>query len=768
MAYGIEVYKDDNIVNLSATLLSGRVFVGFVELASSASQTYTYTDIEGGANLIYYVIDGGAHDITKGGTTQATLTLSNANRTVSTENLSQTTKLAIFAKKITEPSVGVSLENDNGEKIASSNYPVPVYQGKITLPTSPDTTGGTTVFPQITRKTHSVVSSLGANTNRIVLWTLPENTNNVWFSGTSFIPSTVTNATVSGSFYIFDASTPAYSLPEGFIFSLGSFSASGLSHGFQLFNENGTLIFDSGLHHIGIKAFQDFSFPGGTIPQQIASSGTSVNASTTLFSGTNQAAILLPDYWAEEITAVGERQYTGVFRRQGGTLYTRLAMSFYNNETGLSPSTSNFGVTTNTTMAVDVSLLGGAAVSPLSADIVLSPGGTTTCQYDGTSGCTTSQTFTINVAGGDGTAISYKWALSGATGFTIPAADTGSSITVTNSSGAGVYSGGSITCTVSQGGSSLPLLTYALSHTHTSTPLSGGTITSNNVVQCDYISPDTSCTTTEQLTISGITGGNGNAKSYQWSFISTSHAGVFTIVNPNSVTASIVSTGAALAGGASYTYSAQCVVSQDGSTTSLTDGTLSRTVSTGTRSHIHNTITGNVESQIPNLQGATYADSVTANAVGTFVQDYMKITVTPTGLVHLTNSNNPNFTEAFTSKWWSTASFVSPVNLSGKYYIKVTRTANATVTGPTGTGSPISSSTGSDSDWVLLDSNKVIEVTAKQGERLVADPDQFRTISAPYKIEISKLASGSYTILSTTTFTLSASAKNTAIDTGGQ
>lgn len=478
MSYGIQVSRTVNGVtrtSLDPQALGGRVFVSVETAAAGVSRTVTYDNILGGSSLKYYFLNAGSHVVTtstQAGTGKAQLTFTayiNPRRAVQTQ-------VIVFTTSTVEPSSGILTINNSGERTVSAVLPVPVFLGRVTMPTVPDYSyyiaegGG---YSDV----YSATTSLGAGTDRLVLWTVPENGSNVYFEGDSYIPAAVTgNAIIYGSIYSTAAGT-SYTVGEALIFSLSYIPSSTSTHGMRLFNSGGSLLFDSGNDHLYIKGFSTIEYS--------STDTIIVNDSPDIYTG-SLPAILIPNYFVETGTRVSNklmstiRTYRGAIRRQGTNIYTkRILTEVYNEDFAISQNyTLAYGSQYNTIFGIDAANLGAGSGTSGGTSLVayIQASGTevTNCVYDSNtaSSCTISQNYTVSTSGGNGNALSYYWyfeanSQSHPGTFSISGSASSQTVTVNTTSG---DTAGSITarlvCEVSQSGSTTVEAKFTISRVH--------------------------------------------------------------------------------------------------------------------------------------------------------------------------------------------------------------------------------------------------------------------------------------------------------------
>lgn len=470
MSYGIEVTRANGKVIASQTMPGGRVYVGKITAAAGTTPSpYTYPEVPGGDSLRVLQVSKGAHTFTTGTNAQgqATITLTPvSNRT------SYATVLYIFTTQTTEPSYGIQNINDAGERSFSTIFPCPEFLDKLTFSSTPNYSedlaeGNYWSF------THNITTNLGAGRTRLVLWNLPENTGDCWFTGTTLIESYVTgNYTVTAK-YIRPTSVSA-SMPEAFIFALDGLTESSDTYGLRVYDGSTPqkLLFDAGLNHMIIKGYET------TVDYPTTTGTTFTHAGLTNIS--NTPVFLIPSYSKEVWARIGTTQasngaiYTGCMRRVSNTLYTKLVKEQSLYEDTIVIGTWYYGVSQNLTQLVVNGTDYGATTAGLLLTVVKSAG-TAQCSFDGsgtnnTVTCTSTSSWTATVVGGNGNALTYAWSfitnpgaltLSNASSATCTVTKTASAPT----SGSSTYTG-TLRCTVTQTGSSTVYVDTPIVHTH--------------------------------------------------------------------------------------------------------------------------------------------------------------------------------------------------------------------------------------------------------------------------------------------------------------
>jgi hypothetical protein len=239
---------------------------------------------------------------------------------------------------VTEPSYGISTINDNGEALFSTIYPTPKYIGKVTFSSTP-TYSWDAAEASYWIYQHNNTIALAASTKHIVLWKLPTNTGDVWFSGTNYIDTlSAANYTVSAQYI--RPTGASFTMPEAFVFALDNLPASADTYGIRTYNASGALLYDGGINHMNIESFStSLTYPTST--------GSS-NSFTWGNLDTN-AAFFVPSFtretwtWTSPSLSSTGKAYEGGVRRDGTTLYSRLikTANYFEDYAGITGTYSN-------------------------------------------------------------------------------------------------------------------------------------------------------------------------------------------------------------------------------------------------------------------------------------------------------------------------------------------------------------------------------------------------------------------------------------------
>lgn len=728
MAYGISVFNG-TYDNINPQAVGGAIFVQRIFISSATNSVYyDFPNIPNASNIKLYYVVAGVHsaditNLTVGVRITFTATASTNRRD---------TDVLIFTTGVTEPAYGIVTFNSNGEKLISTTYPIPKFLGKVTVGstyTSSDVYGS-----NYRRYIHTgTTSSLGAGTDRLILWALPNQSGDVWFSGRSFVDSSVTGSYDLYPQFLVPTTGATYTLPEAFIFSLSGYSASSDTYGLRLYGSTGNLLFDSGNKHLYIKEVADSNY---------TEAGFSMPLSYT------NPAVLIPAFTRLHAVNFRVNTYGGFVKRQNSIFYSKLMLSSSYVDDSVPYTYINYGRPDNVCFfadAIDLGSTGGGSSTPLTG-YVTSSNVTSFCNY------------TNSVYGANEWVAEYSTELSSAD---ITLATNIAVTYFTQNNYIGVYGGQA---------------RYGLYRKPDAEGLKFWTTFSRDALGGDYgatfagyfynimgttsvdyqrsittsktYDPGTgngdfydrpACTTSETLTVT-IAGGNANPKTYAWSFFN--NAGGFGFTTGTTGTSVTVSKKTSQG---TYTCTVRCTVTQTGSDTLVIDTPIS---------HTHSITGGNVVSPIPSTSN-TWTDSVIYAGWQETVTCYLEIVVRNDGLVYLQSSNYPDAaTSALWSWWWSGSSGGPGTGVNGignAYYVKFTLTSQTTVNG--GGFGYYDSTTG----WQQLSADRKFQVFAYAD----GNPASYFKQNATYTIQIATDAAGTNIVSTTTGVTLSARAENT-------
>lgn len=412
-------------------MLGGRVGYTVATASYGVTQSYVFNDIPGHQYVKYFVLQAGAHTVsltTENGCAKLTLT-----HFLVSFGFTQDTRVAVFATKTTNPDYGISVTNADGEILASTNYLVPVYRGKITFPSTYENPGSTLI-----RRHFQTVSLGDSNSYKLIFYTIPESTN-VWFTGDTFIDAGSSSYTVNTYYTVSSGSFGSYSLAEGFVFQLNNLTTSLSTHtyGVRLYNTQSPqrLTLDSGSKHLNLKGdWWSIDYDPTTEQSHTGYRAGAVQtldgSNNVILSGGQTAgfsaytAVSIPQYIkytstrrnaGENLWQINLRQ--GYYRRQGTNMYTKAFTRVVGYEDGyVDFDYGNYGIQYgNKAFVLDTKLLGGAGTggsgaTGFVASISEGSTGTKTCTYDSSfaNSCTSSRDYTANTSNTSGP-VTYRW-----------------------------------------------------------------------------------------------------------------------------------------------------------------------------------------------------------------------------------------------------------------------------------------------------------------------------------------------------------------------
>lgn len=298
MAYGISIKKSNGQPLADPTMLGGRLFVQRIRQTVGTSNTYTFTGVPSGDDLIVYTVQAGFHTIVKGTDSgSATLTLTAITR--NPLSVAVDTELLIFTTKTKEPDYGCSVVNQSGQKLVSTVYPCPYYliSGTPVLIGSYPLESNS---PYSYRHDYSIsLGNASINSTRIILWALPDDTSNdVWYNATSCLSSGTSNII---GMSILNNSLTAPSSPTGYIFQMDNIDPGSQNYGMRIYDSSQRVTFDSGLNHLIISGLTEglyFSTP--TIGWSTTSTPMIVNSfNIPEYAGISNPLCYLPVYYQE-------------------------------------------------------------------------------------------------------------------------------------------------------------------------------------------------------------------------------------------------------------------------------------------------------------------------------------------------------------------------------------------------------------------------------------------------------------------------------------
>ena len=232
---------------------------------------------------------------------------------------------------------GLRIINDDSELLIDSEYFSPAFAQKLEFsPTVYSEEAGSTYFHSGYVKREYRTSTVTAPGNFIVMWTLPDTTEDVWYNFE-------TSTTSMGGYltlWVYANSLGAnltYTLPTGYLFAISSLPAASETYGLRLFNAAGTKTFDSNNVQLAPYSISD-SFTFFDDPTGAQGLPTSIS----LAMPTNPI-FMLPNYTALRIlkrpTTHLEFVYEAMFRRQGTSVQTKEVQVYYSDEDSAWPYT---------------------------------------------------------------------------------------------------------------------------------------------------------------------------------------------------------------------------------------------------------------------------------------------------------------------------------------------------------------------------------------------------------------------------------------------
>ena len=407
---------------LSSTMFGGRIFLGLMDAYNINSKQFT--DVPSAADIQVYTLRYGfsSYDVinTSGGPT-VTFSSSGGNRL---SDFWRSTVIAIFATKVNEPEYGISILNDSGQRLSSTNYPVPVFIGEIFLNKIPSYTVDNS-------NVHEARLALGsANSNKLIVWSLPETNADIYYTGTSYSQANLSNNDVDVELKVFNSSSSTdYPLPRAYVFQLDNISSLPSVHtdyGLQLFNSQNQKTFDSGLQHMSVA--------GLLTGVNFASTESNKPLPSSLIGA---PLITFPQYAREEsirqtssykngalIYEVVEdypdtKIFFGGIRSKANQLYYKEI--YYTLESKYTFAVGEYvyaNRNNNSILVLDginYAAVVGIGTGNFSAEITKTSG-SSSCSYDSriASNCSIQETFQLNITGSNGNPISYNWSIEAA------------------------------------------------------------------------------------------------------------------------------------------------------------------------------------------------------------------------------------------------------------------------------------------------------------------------------------------------------------------
>lgn len=305
---------------------------------------------------------------------------------------------------------GLRIINDDSELLVDSEYFSPSFVQKLEFSTTVVATESPTgqLHPGYVKRTYNT-PAITAPGNYIVMWTIPDNGNDVWYS---FETSTTTIMGVL-TCYVYANSTGSalsYTLPTAYLFTTDTLPDS-TGPALRMYNASGTKTFDSNNLQLAPYSISDaFAFSiAGANPDVYGATPVSISLSMPA-----SPIFMIPDYAALRIKQGSgfarhdEYVYQSAFKRVGSSLSTRLFISYYALEDYFWPSATT---TYTTGKNQDLSVLVADANLYQAASGGTGTGTTTTYSLTSTASSRdegTSVTITLNTTNiADGTKIYY-------------------------------------------------------------------------------------------------------------------------------------------------------------------------------------------------------------------------------------------------------------------------------------------------------------------------------------------------------------------------
>lgn len=322
MTFGLEIRDASGTITTSSDKPGGAIFLQKINQSSGSSQTYTFTDVPGGAYLRVNQVGAGGHYYIVGTNASNQATLEVIARIGAPERqYSTSSTFLIFAARTTETSSqhGIALFNTNAERIISNVYNIPQFAYKV--PQANWTfIGSSSIFAPSGYQayTYGITFPSDGSGDKFVYYNLPVNSNDTWYApdGSHF------NVTGAFSSYMTIISNVAPVLPQAFLFRCNNLSTSNSNFGLRMYNGSGNILFDSHIPSLVIEKYTDnVSYPLGNTMGII-------NTFPGVFID-NTSLILVPHHYQERITRIGvslasyDSEYTGAVRRNGTSLQTQ-------------------------------------------------------------------------------------------------------------------------------------------------------------------------------------------------------------------------------------------------------------------------------------------------------------------------------------------------------------------------------------------------------------------------------------------------------------
>ena len=226
---------------------------------------------------------------------------------------------------------GLRIINDDSELLVDSEYFSPAFVQKLEFNATPTATEAPTgqLHPGYVKRSYSTPEITAAG-NYIVMWTIPDNGNDVWYS---FETSTTTIMGVL-TCYVYANSTGSalsYTLPTAYLFTTDTLPSS-TGPALRMYNASGTKTFDSNNLQLAPYSISDaFAFSiAGANPDVYGATPVSISLSMPA-----SPIFMIPDYGALRIKQGSgfarhdEYVYQSAFKRVGTSLSTRLFITYY-------------------------------------------------------------------------------------------------------------------------------------------------------------------------------------------------------------------------------------------------------------------------------------------------------------------------------------------------------------------------------------------------------------------------------------------------------
>lgn len=231
---------------------------------------------------------------------------------------------------------GLRIINDDSELLVDSEYFSPAFVQKLEFNTTPIATEAATgqLHPGYLKRTYNT-AAITAPGNYIVMWTIPDTGNDVWYS---FETSTTTIMGVLTCYVYANSSGSAltYTLPTAYLFTTDTLPDS-TGPALRMYNSATPQkkTFDSNNVQLAPYSISDaFAFSiAGTNPEVYGATPVSISLAMP-----SNPIFMIPDYAALRIKQRSgfsehyEYIYQSAFKRVGSTLSTRLFISYYSFE----------------------------------------------------------------------------------------------------------------------------------------------------------------------------------------------------------------------------------------------------------------------------------------------------------------------------------------------------------------------------------------------------------------------------------------------------